>query len=567
MPSGAGLRRPDGVLVAGQRHAAAVAATEWADLVRATVAPPGRPVRPRRGARLADRGVERAEPHGVLAGRRPGRLPPAVRGDRARGQGRRRVAAGRRPGHLARRRRVAGAVRRVRHRPRRAGRLRQPARLHLRPGPARAVRRPPDAGPGRGRCWSSSPRPAGTWPAPRWPDLPVHITEFNSSYRPDNPIHDTAFHAAYLAPVLAGGGDLVDSFSYWTFSDVFEEAGVPTSLFHGGFGLLTHRQIKKPTYHLYAFMARMGDEVLARGRGPPGHPATPTAGSPCWPGRRWTSPDATRRPTGTPLRAVRSRVGRPGDGSAFLLRSSVARRPATPGRPGARWAARARPGPGSSTRCGRRPNRPARHRAAAGRRRPGRPGPHPRPARGDPGRVTAGARRDPAVVGRQPAARRCRRRPASDDGASAARRQFGDGPLSRAAASVYTLLVVEAAARGHHLPGLVLLCCSTATPATCRSSRACALPVGPAVSAAAVRAAPPPRRPDRPASRRPRSGAATGSTCRGVLRIWVPLLLWLAVVGGQPRPPDRGRAYPAGGRCCWSLIAAAATLLAASTPW
>ncbi|MFD0032588.1 xylan 1,4-beta-xylosidase [Streptomyces sp. NPDC127172] len=96
-------------------------------------------------------------------------------------------------------------------------------------------------------------------------DLPVHITEFNSSYRPDNPVHDTAFHAAYLAPVLAAGGDLVDSFSYWTFSDMFEEVGVPTALFHGGFGLLTHRQVKKPTYHLYAFMARMGRDVLTRG--------------------------------------------------------------------------------------------------------------------------------------------------------------------------------------------------------------------------------------------------------------------------------------------------------------
>ncbi len=95
--------------------------------------------------------------------------------------------------------------------------------------------------------------------------LPVHITEFNSSYRPDNPIHDTALHAAYLAPVLAAGGELVDSFSYWTFSDMFEEVGIPTTLFHGGFGLLTHRHIKKPTYHLYAFLARMADQVLARG--------------------------------------------------------------------------------------------------------------------------------------------------------------------------------------------------------------------------------------------------------------------------------------------------------------
>jgi len=96
-------------------------------------------------------------------------------------------------------------------------------------------------------------------------ELPVHITEFNSSYRPDNPVHDTAYHAAYLAPVVTAGGDLVDSFSYWTFSDVFEEVGVPTALFHGGFGLLTHCQVKKPTYHLYAFMARLGDQVLARG--------------------------------------------------------------------------------------------------------------------------------------------------------------------------------------------------------------------------------------------------------------------------------------------------------------
>ncbi|MER6556478.1 xylan 1,4-beta-xylosidase [Streptomyces sp. NPDC001027] len=104
-------------------------------------------------------------------------------------------------------------------------------------------------------------RLAGT----RLADLPVHITEFNSSYRPDNLIHDTAFHAAYLAPVLAHGGDLADSFSYWTFSDMFEETGVPTGLFHGGFGLLTHRQVRKPTYHLYAFMARTGPELLARG--------------------------------------------------------------------------------------------------------------------------------------------------------------------------------------------------------------------------------------------------------------------------------------------------------------
>ncbi|MFF1568730.1 xylan 1,4-beta-xylosidase [Streptomyces sp. NPDC058293] len=145
-------------------------------------------------------------------------------------------------------------------------------------------------------------------------DLPVHITEFNSSYRPDNPVHDTAFHAAYLAPVLAAGGDLVDSFSYWTFSDMFEEVGVPTALFHGGFGLLTHRQVKKPTYHLYAFMARMGRDVLARGddhlvaRHPDGR-VTVLA---------WAPP-------GTDLHTLRLSVpvGDTERGAVFLRRSSV----------------------------------------------------------------------------------------------------------------------------------------------------------------------------------------------------------------------------------------------------
>lgn len=95
--------------------------------------------------------------------------------------------------------------------------------------------------------------------------LPLHITEFSSSYRPDNAIHDTAYQAAYLAPVLVRGDEHAASFSYWTVCDVFEEVGVPTSILHGGFGLLGHRQLRKPVFHLYAFLARLGTEVLAEG--------------------------------------------------------------------------------------------------------------------------------------------------------------------------------------------------------------------------------------------------------------------------------------------------------------
>ncbi|PFG41976.1 xylan 1,4-beta-xylosidase [Isoptericola jiangsuensis] len=107
--------------------------------------------------------------------------------------------------------------------------------------------------------------PAKLLAGSRLEGLPTHVTEFSTSYRPDNPVHDTPYQAASLAPVLAGGGDLVDSFSYWTFCDVFEEEGVPAAALHGGFGLLGHRQLRKPAYHLYTFMARMGQDVLHRG--------------------------------------------------------------------------------------------------------------------------------------------------------------------------------------------------------------------------------------------------------------------------------------------------------------
>ncbi|AGB18606.1 GH39 family glycosyl hydrolase [Thermoanaerobacterium thermosaccharolyticum] len=97
-----------------------------------------------------------------------------------------------------------------------------------------------------------------------FPNLPFHITEYNTSYSPLNPVHDTPFNAAYLARILSEGGDYVDSFSYWTFSDVFEEKDVPRSQFHGGFGLVALNKIPKPTFHMFKFFNSMGEEVLYR---------------------------------------------------------------------------------------------------------------------------------------------------------------------------------------------------------------------------------------------------------------------------------------------------------------
>lgn len=95
--------------------------------------------------------------------------------------------------------------------------------------------------------------------------LELHITEFNTSYHPLCPVHDTPLNAAYLAQLLSEAGDVVQSLSYWTFSDLFEEADVPQAFFHGGFGLLGREGIPKPTFHLFSFFQRMGDRVVDRG--------------------------------------------------------------------------------------------------------------------------------------------------------------------------------------------------------------------------------------------------------------------------------------------------------------
>lgn len=89
--------------------------------------------------------------------------------------------------------------------------------------------------------------------------LPIHITEYNTSYVPNAPLHDTVRNAAYIAHQLSRLGDFNESYSYWTFGDIFEEHGVPFTPFHGGFGLVANGCIPKPTFWTFAFFKEIGE--------------------------------------------------------------------------------------------------------------------------------------------------------------------------------------------------------------------------------------------------------------------------------------------------------------------
>ena len=89
---------------------------------------------------------------------------------------------------------------------------------------------------------------------------PVYYTEWNSSSNQRDPLHDESYAAAFAVSTVMEARGLVDGYSFWTFSDIFEEEYFPSVPFHGGFGLLTLHGIPKPTYRGFALLHQLGTE-------------------------------------------------------------------------------------------------------------------------------------------------------------------------------------------------------------------------------------------------------------------------------------------------------------------
>lgn len=94
------------------------------------------------------------------------------------------------------------------------------------------------------------------------PNLELHYTEWSTSYTPSDPIHDSYHSAAFILNKLKGVGDAAQSMSYWTLTDIFEEAGPRMTPFHGGFGLMNYQDIRKPAFFAYQFVKRLGGTEL-----------------------------------------------------------------------------------------------------------------------------------------------------------------------------------------------------------------------------------------------------------------------------------------------------------------
>ncbi|KAH8045198.1 glycosyl hydrolase [Aureococcus anophagefferens] len=71
---------------------------------------------------------------------------------------------------------------------------------------------------------------------------PFYVTEYNVAVGENDVAHDTSTAAAFLWRTIGALDGVADVLSWWAFSDIFEEAGLPTTEFAGYVGLEAGRE-------------------------------------------------------------------------------------------------------------------------------------------------------------------------------------------------------------------------------------------------------------------------------------------------------------------------------------
>ncbi len=90
--------------------------------------------------------------------------------------------------------------------------------------------------------------------------LPLIYTEWNSNSTCSCSLHDEPYNSAFVTKTIVDNQGLVDGYSFWTFSDLFEEISFFHKPFSGSFGMLNVHGIPKPSFWAFKFLSKLGDE-------------------------------------------------------------------------------------------------------------------------------------------------------------------------------------------------------------------------------------------------------------------------------------------------------------------
>ena len=91
-----------------------------------------------------------------------------------------------------------------------------------------------------------------------YPRLRLWWTEWGAHAGHFRALNDTVWSAGFLIRGMKSAMGRLESLAYWVASDQFEELGRPSSLLHGGFGLLTVGNLRKPRYWAMWMLEQLG---------------------------------------------------------------------------------------------------------------------------------------------------------------------------------------------------------------------------------------------------------------------------------------------------------------------
>lgn len=90
----------------------------------------------------------------------------------------------------------------------------------------------------------------------------VHWNEWGRSWWPCETNRENANEAAFIAKTMAEVSQLGDFFAYWCLSDIYDQVGYGKETFHGNYGLLNLQGLRKPAYHAFQLLSRLGTQTL-----------------------------------------------------------------------------------------------------------------------------------------------------------------------------------------------------------------------------------------------------------------------------------------------------------------
>lgn len=88
-------------------------------------------------------------------------------------------------------------------------------------------------------------------------ELPLFITEWNSTSVFAAPVHDEKYSAAFVVKSVMDADDIAEGYLFWCCSDVFEEMFDLGKPFHGAFGILSSDGVPKPNFRAFELLSKL----------------------------------------------------------------------------------------------------------------------------------------------------------------------------------------------------------------------------------------------------------------------------------------------------------------------